>query len=214
MGILDILEFFEQLEESVGWFYSFLSYFVSVGLVLLFIIYVIRLWQGKVNWFGSRKDCPSEQDPAPQEGVELEKLVEQLQQECKELHQAIQEKEKEIAEIKKLYIELDRCYADETYTMSQIMYAADEVASALVLGEDFYLHKDDIFDHLLDYIINVLKNFREKQPCIVIHVPHPLLADRLIHYAHSSGFGHQVKQYEPSIFGSAAGRAFRSNEVY
>ncbi len=214
MDLPEILELFEHLEQNVGWFYDFLSYFVAIGLVLLFLIFIVRLWKGEVNWFGRKKECPSQPNSTPEERAELEQLIEQLQQECKQLNQAVQEKKEEIAEIKKLYIELDQCFADETYTMSQIMYAAEEVATALALREDFYLHKDDIFDHLLDYIINVLKGFREKHPCIVIHVPHSQQEDRLVHYAHSSGFGHQVKQYEPKIYGSAAGRAFRNNEVY
>ncbi|SFJ15141.1 GAF domain-containing protein [Thermoflavimicrobium dichotomicum] len=221
MDFSGILEFFEQLEASGGWFYDFLSYFVAVGLVFLFIIYLLRLWRGEINWLGQKIEDPNIPELSLKEREELESQISKLIQENELLLKQVNKKDrmiqklnKEINEIKKLYIELDEKYADETYTMSQIMYTAEEVAAALVDEENFLVNKDDIYDNVLDYLINTLRDYREKNPRIVIHIPHPEKEDVLVHYAHSGGHSHRIKEYEPPIYGSAAGRAWRNNEVY
>jgi hypothetical protein len=159
---------------------------------------------------------------------ELEKKQVLLEQEVQELLDLLKEKEQELSKnavnlmkavqeveiLKQLYEELDAKYDDETYTMSQIMYTADEVAAAIANEERFKQNRDDIFMNLLDYLVNTLKNFRDKNPRVIIHVKHPNHPGKLTHYAHSSGHTHRVKIYEPPLYGSAAGRAWRTQEVY
>ncbi|RAL21342.1 hypothetical protein [Thermoflavimicrobium daqui] len=219
MDISEIIRFFERLESSGGWFYDFLSYFIAIGLVLVFIIYLIRLWRGEINWLGQRAEEINETD-SPQRD-ELENQVTKLIQENELLIKQINKKDrmiqkltKEVKEVKQLYMELDERYEDETYTMSQIVYTAEEVATAIVNEEDFVKNKDDIYDNLLDYLINTIRGYREKSPRIVIHIPHFTKEGVLMHYAHSSGYSHRIKEYEPEIFGSAVGHAWRNNEVY
>lgn len=188
--------------------------------MFVFLIYVIRLWNGEINWLGKSPGSGSEEaatEQAETPAVEEKQIMTATKILKEELETALEElsKEKEEAKmLKQLYDELDEKYDDETYATSQILYAASEVAAAIADMESFYKHRDDVYDNLMDYVINTLKGFREKNPRIVIHVRDPKKGDRLTHFTHSSGFTHRVKEYQPPIYGSAAGRAWRTREMY
>lgn len=98
--------------------------------------------------------------------------------------------------------------------MSQIMYTADEIAAAIADEKKFQANRDDTLKNLLDYLVNTFKNSREKNPRVVIHTIHPTRDDVLAYYAHSSGHSHRVRDYQPPIHGSAAGRAWRTKKIY
>ncbi|MFC7442501.1 GAF domain-containing protein [Laceyella putida] len=231
----DLIKLAEIFDKSSGWFLDFLAYIVAIGLVAMLVIHIYRFATGKNDWMGRSLD---EMDQGGQmaliqlercreENEELEKKVVLLEQERQDLLELVKEKEgmiekqkkslvkmsQEIKTLKELYEELDNRYDDETYTMSQIMYAADEIAAALVEEKHFRQNRDDIFMNLLDYLVNTFKDFREKNPRVIIHVKHPE-EDVLVHYAHSSGHSHRVKLYQPPIMGSSAGVSYRTNEVY
>jgi hypothetical protein len=231
----DLIRLLEILNDSSGWFLNFLAYIVAAGLVVMIIIHLYRYATGKNDWMGRNLEETDQGgqvtliqlERCQEENDELEKKVILLEQERKELLELIKEKELEITKgkrqvnkltqeintLRQLYEELDNRYDDETYTMSQIMYTADEIATAIVEEEHFRQNRDDIFMNLLDYLVNTFKGFREKNPRCIIHVKHPE-EDCLIHYAHSSGHSHRVKFYRPPIIGSSAGKAYRTNELY
>lgn len=231
----DLIKLAETFDQSSGWFLDFLVIIVAVGLVAMLAIHLYRYATGKNDWMGRKIDETDQNgqmvliqlERCREENEELEKKIVLLEQERKDLLELVKEKEAEIEKrkkrlvkmsqemniLKQLYEELDSRYDDETYTMSQIMYAADEIAAALVEEEHFRQNRDDIFMNLLDYLVNTFKDFRDKNPRVIIHVKHPE-KDVLVHYAHSSGHSHRVKLYQPPIMGSSAGMAYRKNEVY
>jgi hypothetical protein len=232
----DLLKLFEIFDKNTGWFFDFLVIVVSISIAILIGIYLYRFASGKIDLMGRKMEEPNQQsqmaliqlESCRKENEELEKKQVLLEQERQELLDLLKEKEQELGKnaanlkkavqeieiLKGLYEELDAKYDDETYTMSQIMYTADEVAAAIANEERFNQNRDDIFMNLLDYLVNTLKNFREKNPRVIIHVKHPNQKERLTHYAHSSGHTHRVKIYEPPIYGSAAGRVWRTQDVY
>jgi hypothetical protein len=93
------------------------------------------------------------------------------------------EKEQKLAELiqeldvlKGLYEELDARYDDETYTTSQIMYTADEIAIAIADSVLFEENRDDIYMNLLPHLEH--NRFRScATPCPphcqkqVVHIP-------------------------------------------
>lgn len=211
----------EKLLISGGWFSEFLRFLIAGVLLASCIIYLVRLWKGQVDWLGRSTEDPLQLTGLQPAMESLERQVEQLQQEKAQLEEKLQEmqrlvteKDGMIEELTQLYEELDENYEDETHTMVQVMYTAEEVASALASEENFYLNRDDIFTNLLDYLVNTIRGYREKNPRVAIHIEHPEKKDRLIHFAHSSGHSHRVREYEPLIDGSAAGRAWRTGEIY
>lgn len=210
MMISDLFSLFEELDKSGGWFFQFLSYFVAGVLITVFLVYLIRLWKGEINWLGQ----PTQELAEGEGTTELDTNHEFLRKELESVTEQLAQAQKEAHILKRLYDELDQKYDDETYSTSQIMYAASEVALALYDQPNFLKNRDDVYDNLLDYLINTLKGFREKNPRIVIHVKHPTREGFLVHFTHSSGFTHRVKEYMPPIYGSAAGRAWRSQDLY
>lgn len=209
-----ILDFFKTLDASGGWFYDFLSYLVAGTLILLVMIYFYRLSKGNIDWFG--RNITDEALTQESEKIKAD-LLEQLTVVKNENQQhvtLIQEQSQKLKELQDLFTELDSKYDDETYFTSQVMYTAQEIAAAIADTTEFEQNRDDTFDHLLDYLINGLKGFREKNPRIVIHIKHPTSTERLSHYVHSSGHSPRVKEYEPMIDGSAAGRCWRTNQIY
>ncbi|MBA4603630.1 GAF domain-containing protein [Thermoactinomyces mirandus] len=232
----DLIKMLELLNENSGWFFDFFVIVVAVGISATLLVHIYRFATGKSDWLGRSLDGGDQSsqmaliqlDTCRKENEELEKKVLLLENDRQELMDLLKEKKnqleqkkvqltkfkEEIEMLKNLYEELDQKYDDETYTMSQIMYTAEEVAAAIVDQERFRQNRDDIFMNLLDYLVNTLKNFRYKNPRVIIHVKYPEKNDALVHFAHSSGHSHRVKIYEPPIYGSAAGRAWRTNEVY
>ncbi|SEN30502.1 GAF domain-containing protein [Lihuaxuella thermophila] len=233
MSTDDLLKIAETFDKNTGWFLDFLGYFVAIGLVATFLVHFYRYATGQSDWLGRSTNDTSQLtqiqlDSLRKEKEEIERKMIQLESEIQDLVTLLKEKEADLEEktqeviemvheietIKSLYEELDEKYDDETYAMSQVMYTADEVASAIANEENFRQNRADIYINLLDYLINTIKGFREKNPRVVIHIKHPKKDDVLVHYAHSSGHSHRVKDYEPPIDNSAAGRAWRTNEVY
>lgn len=232
----DLLRIAEIFDKNTGWFLDFLVIVVSIGIASTLVIHIYRFATGKSDWMGrsTEEKEPNEQmaliqlENCHKENEELEKklvLAEneriKLAERLNELDTNLQQKKEtilrlteEVHMLKELYEELDARYDDETYTMSQIMYTADEIAAAIADEKRFQANRDDILMNLLDYLVNTFKNFREKNPRVVIHTIHPTRKDVLIHYAHSSGHSHRVREYQPPIFGSAAGRAWRTQNVY
>jgi hypothetical protein len=232
----DLIELLEMLNKNSGWFFDFLVIIIAVGLTATLVIHIYRYATGKNDWLGrslEEGDQNSQMamiqlDTCRNEKEELEKKVLLLEQDRQELMDLLKEKDQQIDQqntqlakaedeieiLKSLYEELDSKYNDETYTMSQIMYTIEEVAAAIADQNRFRQNRDEIFMNLLDYLVNTLKNFRKKQPRVIIHVKHPEKNDVLVHFAHSSGHSHRVKIYEPPIHGSAAGRAWRTKEIY
>ncbi|WP_044639926.1 GAF domain-containing protein [Risungbinella massiliensis] len=208
--ISDLFSLFEKLDKSGGWFFQFLSYFFAGVLITVFVVYVIRLWKGEINWLGQ----PTQELIEGEGTSELVASHELLRKELEAATEQLALAQEEAQMLKSLYDELDQKYDDETYSTSQIMYAASEVSLALYDQPNFLKNRDDVYDNLLDYLINTLKDFREKSPRIVIHVKHPNQEGLLVHFTHSSGFTHRVKEYMPPIFGSAAGRAWRTQDLY
>ncbi len=214
----DLIKLVEKLLVDGGWFSDFFKIIFAITLVLIAIIYLYRFSTGKSDLLGRSKEEGEQAKPSVKnleeqikqlqtEKLELEKKAESLNEETNRLNQMLNESTQ-------LYEELDEKYADETYFMSQIMYTKEEVNLAMANRENFYLNRDDIYKNLFDYLVNTIKGFREKRPRVVIHVRHPEKPDRLIHYAHSSGHSHRVREYEPLIDESAAGRAWRTNQIY
>ncbi len=232
----DLITMLELLEKNSAWFFDFFVIILAVGISATLLIHIYRFATGKSDWLGrdlNEGDQSSQMaliqlDTCRKENEGLEKKVLLLENDRQELMDLLKEKEnqldqqkiqlakskEEIEILKNLYEELDQKYDDETYTMSQIMYTAEEVAAAIVDQKRFRQNRDDIFMNLLDYLVNTLKNFRLKNPRVIIHVKHPEKSDVLAYFAHSSGHSHRVKIYEPPIHGSAAGHAWRTNEVY
>lgn len=240
MSTEDLIKIAEVFDENTGWFLEFMGYFVAIGLVAIFIVHIYRFATGQSDWLGRGEDpnleltqIQSELNQKEKEELEsqvrqceldkanIEMRVVDLEKELKEKEAEIELKNTEIDDwvnewtaLKQLFEELDEKYDDETYAASQIMYTVEEVALALANQENFQKNKGDIYINLLDYLINTLKGFREKNPRVVIHIKTSEFNDRLIHYAHSSGHSHRVKDFEPAIYGSAAGRAWRTGEIY
>lgn len=232
----DFITMLELLDKNSAWFFDFFVIIVAVGISATLLIHIYRFATGKNDWLGRNLDGGDQNsqmaliqlDTCRKENEGLEKKVLLLENDRQELMDLLKEKEnqldqqkaqlakskEEIEILKNLYEELDQKYDDETYTMSQIMYTAEEVAAAIVDQKRFRQNRDDIFMNLLDYLVNTLKNFRFKNPRVIIHVKHPEKNDVLAYFAHSSGHSHRVKIYEPPIHGSAAGHAWRTNEVY
>ncbi|MBA4496373.1 GAF domain-containing protein [Paenactinomyces guangxiensis] len=233
MSIEDLLKIAETVDKNTGWFLEFLGYFVAIGLVATFIVHFYRYATGQSDWLGRSTDDNSQitqiqLDSIRKDKEEVDRKLVQLETEIQDLLEILKEKEAEIDEknqelmdtihemeaLKGLYEELDSKYDDETYATSQIMYTVEEVAAALANEGNFKRNRGDIYINLLDYLINTIKGFREKNPRVVIHIKHPERDDVLMHYAHSSGHSHRVKDYHPPIEGSAAGRAWQTNELY
>lgn len=232
----DLVTMLELIDKNSTWFFDFFVIILAIGITATLFIHIYRFATGKNDWLGrnlNEGDQNSQMaliqlDTCRKENEELEKKVLLLENDRQELMELLKEKENRLEQLKaalkkskeeteilkNLYEELDRKYDDETYTMSQIMYTAEEVAAAIVDQERFRQNRDDIFMNLLDYLVNTLKNFRLKNPRVIIHVKHPEKNDVLKYFAHSSGHSHRVKIYEPPIYGSAAGHAWRTNEVY
>lgn len=232
----DLLRIAEIFDKNTGWFLDFLVIVVSIGIAATLVIHIYRFATGKSDWMGrSTEEAESSGQMAliqlencHKENEELKKklvlsenerleLVERLKERDTELEQkkeTVLRLTEEVNTLKELYEELDARYDDETYTMSQIMYTADEIAAAIGDEKRFQANRDDILMNLLDYLVNTLKNFREKNPRVIIHIKHPDKDDVLVHYAHSSGHSHRVREYHPPIYGSAAGRAWRTQKVY
>lgn len=209
-----IFEFFKTLDANGGWFYDFLSYLVAGTLMVLVLIYFFRLAKGDVDWFGRKIIDELAVEESEKLKAELQEQLTLVKSENEQHILVIQEQTKKLKELQDLFTELDSKYDDETYFTSQVMYAAQEIAAAIADTTEFEQNRDDTFDYLLDYLINSLKGFREKNPRIVIHVKHPNSTERLSHYVHSSGHSPRVKEYEPIIDGSAAGRCWRTNKIY
>lgn len=209
-----ILDFFKTLDANGGWFYDFLSYLVAGVLILLVCVYFYRLAKGQIDWLGRSVDNSISLEVLEKEKLDLLTELTQTKDTIEQQAQTIRDQENKLKELQELYSELDSKYDDETYTTSQIMYASQEVAAAIANEAEFEKNKDDIFDHLLDYLINTLKGFREKNARIAIFIKHPTSNEHLTHYVHSSGHSPRVKEYKPPIDGSAAGHAWRTNEVY
>lgn len=233
MNTEDLLKIAETFDKSTGWFLEFMGYFVAFGLVATFIVHFYRYATGQSDWLGRRIEENGEilqlqLEALRKENEELEKKLIQVEVERQDLLERSREKEKEIGEknkniveliheidkLRELYMELDEKYDDETYATSQIMYTAEEVAAALSNEENFRKNRGDIYINLLDYLINTLKGYKEKNPRVVIHIKDPKKENVLVHYAHSSGHSYRVREYEPPIDGSAAGRAWRTGEIY
>ncbi|TCS93897.1 GAF domain-containing protein [Hazenella coriacea] len=240
MSTEDLIKIAEIFDENTGWFLEFMGYFVAIGLVAIFIVHIYRFATGQSDWLGRGEEpnveltqIQSELNQKEKEELEaqvrqyeldkvsIDKRVEDLEKELQMKETEIELKNTEIDDwvnewtaLKQLFEELDEKYDDETYAASQIMYTVEEVALALANQENFQKNKGDIYINLLDYLINTLKGFREKNPRVVIHIKDPKRDDVLIHYAHSSGHSHRVKDFQPTIYGSAAGRAWRTGEIY
>jgi hypothetical protein len=234
----DLLKLAEFFDQNSGWFLDFLVIVVAIGLLATLVIHIYRYATGKNDWLGRPIDgeegeqagkvallqldvCRKENENlekklalAEAEKQELLQLLKEKEQEADKLSDAVGKAEQEIQTLQSLYEELDSKYADETYTMSQIMYAADEVSIAIADMDYFALNRDDFYMNLMDYMINTIKDFRKKSPRVAIHVPHPERDDVLIHYAHSAGHSHQIKQYQPPVNGSSAGKAWRTGKPY
>jgi hypothetical protein len=215
------MKLIEKLVIDGGWLSELFRYLIAGVLVATCMIYLIRLWQGKIDILWRKVEDQGQVHILQVDKSNLEQQVEKLQQEKMELDQKLKEvrlemmeKDKTIQELQKIFVELDEKYDDETYTTSQIMYTAEEIAAALANEENFHLKRDDIFTNLLDYLVNTIKGYREKNPRVVIHIEHPEKKDRLMHYAHSSGHSHRIREYEPLKDGSAAGRAWRTCTNY
>lgn len=213
MKISDLFSLLDKLDASVGWFFDFLSYFFAAVLILVFLVYLVKLWRKEINWLG-QPILPELENVQHEDNTELLKINAILTKELEEAMTELAKAKKEVETLHSLCQELDQKYDDETYTISQIMYTASEVAAAMYDLDNFFENRDDIYDNLLDYLINTLRGFREKNPRIVIHTKHPSKEGHLIHFAHSSGYTHRVKEYTPPIHGSAAGRAWRTQDVY
>ncbi|MDQ0417024.1 GAF domain-containing protein [Croceifilum oryzae] len=209
-----IFEFFKTLDENGGWFFDFLSFLVAGTLAVIVLIYFYRLARGDIDWFGRKIIDQESIEETEKIKMELQEQLTVVKSENAQYTQVIQEQSKKLTEIQNLFTELDSKYDDETYFTSQVMYAAQEVAAAIAATNEFEGNRDDTFDYLLDYLINSLKGFREKNPRIVIHVQHSKSTEKLSHYVHSSGHSPRVKEYEPIIDGSAAGRCWRTNKIY
>jgi hypothetical protein len=208
-----MIQFFETLDKNGGWFLDFLSYFIASGLILVFIVYIIRLWKGEINWLGQKVETTPVENPSNEKKA-IEEQYSLLQKEKEALEEEYHQLIGEMNLLKQIYEELDAKYADETYTMTQIMYTAEEISLAFAKWGQFEQDRADIYDNLLNYLVNTLKETRQKEPRVVIHVKHPTKEDSLIHFAHSSSHSHRVKEYEPPIIGSSAGKAWRSGKLY
>ncbi|WP_124727414.1 GAF domain-containing protein [Staphylospora marina] len=228
----DLLKLLDRFDQSSGWFMDFLALVMAAAVVAMLGIHIHRFATGKTDWLGR---TPQEEDASGQvalmqlevcrnenedlkkqlalslaENQDLLRLLKEFEQETETLKNRLETSDKKVAALKELYEELDRRFADETYTMTQIMYAMDEINLAVSNPEYFERNRVDVCMNILDYLINTIKDFRSKQPRVTIHVRHPDRDDVLIHYAHSTGHNHWVKRYQPPVDGSAAGKAWRT----
>lgn len=231
----ELSKLLEMLFHQGGWFTQFFQYFVSAGLVILFLLYIYQYATGKTDFLGRPRE--QQQDPSAsilrlehlqlvkdelEEKVTLlEKERHDLMEEMKEINdqnEALENQYKQLnEELKRFQQEnqkLEENLQNEIYTFTQIMAAVNEVISAIVYWENFQQNRDDIYMNILDSMIGTMTKFRLKDPRVVIHVSHPLNENYFCHFAHSSSHTHRVKQYEPPKHGSAAGRAWRTNQVY
>ncbi|SHE38085.1 GAF domain-containing protein [Seinonella peptonophila] len=230
----EIFRVFNILFQDGSWFAEFFKYFVSIALVTLFILFAYQYATGKTDVMGRPQD--GDETPASIYRIEtlqrikdeLEEKVVLLERERKELTTELvnvnrhykdqQSKNKELEQtlrlVKKSNETLKKEIDNEMYVFLQIMGAVDEIAAAIANWSNFLKNRDDIYVNILDYMISTMKDFRKKDPRIVLHVEHPKYEDRFIHFAHSSSHTHRVKQFEPLKHGSAAGYSWRENQVY
>ncbi|MBD1371509.1 GAF domain-containing protein [Hazenella sp. IB182357] len=230
----EFLDFIDLLEKSNSWFLEYLGYLVAVSLAVLIAIHLYRFYKGENDWLGNPLgdqqqggNPTAEIELLRKEYLDLEKKFSQLETENWSIKENLQmqsdvilQKKKQLQELgskyhtlKELYKALDKKYEDETYTISQIMYTADEMAIAIQDEKAFIENRIDIYRNLLDYLTNTLKDFRDKNPRVIVYVKTKHQDDKLIYLAHSSGHSHQVKEYSPPIEGSAVGIAWRNGEV-
>lgn len=230
----ELSKLLDVLFHQGGWFTQFFQYFVSTGLVILFLLYIYQYATGKTDFLGR----PREQQDATASIFrlehlqmikdELEEKVALLEKERRDLLKEIKEinheyeilgdqykqLEEELKRYKRENEKLEENLHNEIYTFTEIMAAVNEVISAIVYWENFQQNRDDIYMNILDSMIGTMTKFRLKDPRVVIHVSHPVNENYFCHFAHSSSHTHRVKQYEPPKHGSAAGRAWRTNQVY
>jgi hypothetical protein len=195
----DLLKIAELFDRNSGWFINFLVYVVAVGIVATLVIHLVRFAKGKVDWLGR---VIEEQNPSATQMVQIQlelcrkeheelelKLLRaeteraELMKQLKVKEEELIEKEQKLAELiqeldvlKGLYEELDARYDDETYTTSQIMYTADEIAIAIADSVLFEENRDDIYMNLLPHLEH--NRFRScATPCPphcqkqVVHIP-------------------------------------------
>lgn len=224
-GLLDILEFFDKENE---WFLRYLSWVLMLAIAMGLAIHLYRFAKGKINiWGKSMNQCRVE-NILKNQLLDLQKdkkIIEDILSDCKretlsleeellEKTKTIKESKEHIQKLESLYEEVDAKYNDETYVTSQIMFTAEEVSYAISNIDDFNENRADVYKNLLDYLVNMMGEFRETSPRIVMFIPDPNDETRLKHYTHSSGYPHHISKYTPPVYGSAAGKAWRKNQPY